>query len=274
MPGSGAGALGRGGRGRGALEGGDASGRAPSSASAAAPGRRCARRAPPRARPGPRRRARMPPVSAASSSGAWSASAAQAAWTRPTSCSCSATSAARSRLAHPRRGFVLRRPAVDRAPLEVEAADRPEPAGGEGGPPAQVAEDAVVVVLELQQRVDAAERGVAGIGRRAQLRVEGVPVRLDRPRDQGEPSASPAGPCSFRSARATMTSRRRSRPWARSASAHSMTRAQSTGSSARGPDCCARRARPRSRRASAPRSHGTGDRRAGSRRTGSPRPAD
>ena len=171
-----------------------ASGRAPSSAPAAAPGRRCAPASAASSAARASAAARMPPVSAASSSGAWSASAAQAARTRPTSCSCSATSAARSRSLIPgaasfcavRLSIAPRsrsRPRIGPSPRAVKAVRRRRS-------PRMPSSS----FSSCSERVDAAERGVAGIGRRAQLRVQGVPVRLDRLRDQGEPLGQPRRP--------------------------------------------------------------------------------
>ena len=64
----------------------------------------------------------------------------------------------------------------------------------------------------------------------AELRMQRVPVRLDRPaRSASARRPARRSPRSLTSARATMTSSRRSRPCARSASASASTAAQSTG---------------------------------------------
>ena len=110
------------------------------------------------------------------------------------------TARARRRAAARSRSFMPGAASLSAVRLSIEPRSRsrprigPKPAGGEGRPPAKVAEEAVLVALELQERVDPPERRVAGRRRPLpQLRVQRVPMRLDRLRDQGEALGQPRG---------------------------------------------------------------------------------
>ncbi len=114
--------------------------------------------------------------------------------------------------------------------FQVASADRPDAArrkktSSGAGPPASRPGCSADRPSALRRR-KAASRGEA-LGRSAGCIVSQCWSTLCATRLR--PCVSPASPSSLASARATMTSRRRSRPWLRSSSALSSTAGQSTG---------------------------------------------
>ena len=118
---------------------------------------------------------------------------------------------------------------IHRRSFEVFAFDRPDQPRCEDHLAAQFLKQAArLAVLQVDQRIDATQRRFTRRGIAAQRRMHRLPM-LPRStgRSASSPVVSPAKPISLASARVTRTSRRRSRPTGRSASAFSRTMAQS-----------------------------------------------
>ncbi len=114
--------------------------------------------------------------------------------------------------------------------LQIASAERAERgAASKKHLAAQVAQHAVLAVLQVEQRVDAAKGGIARRCVAPQRRMHRLPMLLEGLAISVRPCASPAKPSSLASARVTMTSRRRSRPCERNSSALARTAAQSAG---------------------------------------------